>query len=105
MKMRLTVDIDEMNYAEIIRFVLPYVKKEDIPIPAKILETAGNPGVLEGFLKLIPKKAQDEMVLKLVEKNKQRFINKAQTIAANRGMHVVVSDISLKENEDEVVVI
>lgn len=103
MKFRVTVDIDELNYAEVIRAVLPYVKKEDIPIPEMVLNAAEAPGVIENFLKVIPQKAQDELVLKLVEKNKQRFINKGQNIAAKMGMTVKISDLSLKENTDAAV--
>ena len=40
MKLRLTVDIDEINYAQLIRAILPYVKKEDIPLPEAVLNAA-----------------------------------------------------------------
>ena len=37
MKFRLTIDIDELNYAQAIRAILPFVKKEDIPLPEMVL--------------------------------------------------------------------
>ena len=50
MKFRLTIDIDELNYAQAIRAILPFVKKEDIPLPEMVLSAAESPGVLENFL-------------------------------------------------------
>ncbi len=104
MKLRLTVDIDEINYAQLIRAILPYVKKEDIPLPSAVLSAAEAPGVLENFLKFIPKEKQDEMVLKLIEKNKVRMIARAHKAADKMGVEMTVSDLSLTEREDEFIV-
>ncbi|MCM1524097.1 MAG: hypothetical protein NC120_06525 [Ruminococcus sp.] len=104
MKLRLTVDIDEINYAQMIRAILPYVKKEDIPLPETVLNAAASPGVLENFLKFIPKDKQDELVLKLIEKNKVRMIARARKLADKAGVDAVISDISLRERRDEYVV-
>lgn len=104
MKLELKIDIDEINYAQFLRAVLPYVKKEDIPLPEAVINAAEAPGVLENFLRFIPKEKQDEIVLKLVEKNKVRMIARAHNIADKLGVEVQISDISLKEKEDEVIV-
>lgn len=68
MKFRLTIDIDELNYAQAIRAILPFVKKEDIPLPEMVLSAAESPGVLENFLKFIPREKQDELILKTFDK-------------------------------------
>lgn len=104
MKLRLTVDIDEINYAQLIRAILPYVKKEDIPLPEAVLNAAEAPGVLENFLRFIPKDKQDDLVLKLIEKNKVRMIARAHKLADKAGVDVTISDIELKERTDDVVV-
>lgn len=104
MKLRLTVDIDEINYAQLIRAILPYVKKEDIPLPEAVMNAAEAPGVLENFLKFIPKEKQDELVLKLMEKNKVRMIARAHKLADKAGIDAVISDIKLAEREDDVIV-
>ncbi len=104
MKLRLTVDIDEINYAQLIRAVLPYVKKEDIPLPSAVLNAAETPGVLENFLKFIPQDKQDELVLKLIEKNKVRMIARAHRLADKLGVDMTISDVSLTEREDEFIV-
>ena len=51
MKLELKIDIDEINYAQLIRAIIPYIKREDIPLPEKVLSAAETPGVLENFLK------------------------------------------------------
>lgn len=104
MKLRLTVDIDEINYAQLIRAILPYVKKEDIPLPEAVLNAAEAPGVLENFLRFIPKDEQDDLVLKLIEKNKVRMIARAHKLADKAGVDVTISDIELKERTDDVIV-
>ena len=104
MKLRLTVDIDEINYAQMIRAILPYVKKEDIPLPEKVIDAAASPGVLENFLKFIPKEKQDELVLKIIEKNKVRMRARAHKLTDKAGVYAVISYISLKEREEEYIV-
>lgn len=104
MKLRLTVDIDEINYAQMIRAILPYVKKEDIPLPETVLSVAETPGVLENFLKFIPRDKQDELVLKIVEKNKIRMIARAHKLADKAGVDMQIYDISLLPREDDTVI-
>ncbi|MDD6991141.1 MAG: hypothetical protein PUI48_04860 [Oscillospiraceae bacterium] len=105
MKLELKIDIDEINYAQAIRALLPYIKKEDLPIPDMVKNAAETPGVLENFLKFIPKSKQDEILLKVFEKNKVRIIAKAHRVAENRGVDVTISDITLTEQTDDVVVL
>lgn len=105
MKFGLEIDIDEMNYAQLIRALLPFIKTEDIPLPRKVMEAAGTPGVLENFLKFIPKEKQDELVLKIFEKNKIRIIAKAHNLADKAGIDLSVSDIRLRERDDEVIIL
>lgn len=105
MKFELKIDIDELDYAQTIRALLPYIKKDDLPLPDMVRNAAETPGVLENFLKFIPKEKQDEMILKAFEKNKIRIIAKAHKMADKAGIDMKISDISLKEQTDDVVVI
>ena len=105
MKFELKIDLDELDYAQTIRALLPYIKKEDLPLPDMVRNAAETPGVLENFLKFIPKEKQDEMILKAFEKNKVRIIAKAHKMADKAGIDMKISDISLKEQTDDVVVI
>lgn len=100
MKLRLTVDIDRLNYAQLIRAILPYVKKDDIPLPDMVLDAAQTPGVLENFLKFVPQDKQDEIVLKIVEKNKDRMIARGHKLCDKAGVDVTISDLTLKERKD-----
>ena len=105
MKFELKIDIDEVNYAQAIRALLPYLKKEDLPLPEMVRNAAETPGVIENFLKFVPKSKQDEIILKVFEKNKNRIIAKAHNMADKRGVDIKISDISLKEQTDDVIVI
>ena len=95
MKFRLTIDIDELNYAQAIRA---------IPLPEMVLSAAESPGVLENFLKFIPREKQDELILKTFDKNKVRIIAKAHRTAAKYGVDMKISDVSLEERTDDVIV-
>lgn len=98
MKMRLTIDMDNVNYASIIRMILPYVKKEDIPaILNPVINRANEPGVLEGFLKLIPKSVQDKLVLDIFKKNRHRILRKGRQALEKVGIEADVTNLSLNE--------
>ena len=95
MKFRFTVDIDKIDYAQVIRAVLPYVN--DIPLPSAVLDAAEAPGVLENFLRFIPQEEQDRLVLSLFEKNSGRLTEAAVRFADKHGVDVSVSGLRLKE--------
>ena len=97
MKFRFTVDIDNVDYAQIIRAVLPYVNKADIPLPSAVLDAAEAPGVLENFLRFIPQEQQDKLVLSLFEKNSAKLSEAAVRFANKHGVDVSVSGLRLKE--------
>lgn len=97
MKFRFTVDIDNVDYAQIIRAVLPYVNKADIPLPSAVLDAAEVPGVLENFLRFIPQEQQDKLVLSLFEKNSAKLTDAAVRFADKHGVDVSVSGLRLKE--------
>ena len=99
MKYTLEIDFDEFEYAEAIRALLPYAKKGDIPLPDMVLSAAGSPGVLENFLRFIPKEEQDKMFLSLIEKNKERLANAAKKLADKNGMELNITDIRLKQHK------
>lgn len=101
MKMRLTLDMDNISYASIIRMLLPYIKKDDIPfILAPVIDHAAEPGVLENFLKLIPKSTQDEIVLDIVKKNRNRILGKGEMLMDRFGIEGDLIDLRLRKLED-----
>ena len=97
MKYTLEIDFDEFSYAEALRAILPYAKREDIPLPEMVLSAAETPGVLENFLRFIPKEEQDRIFLSLIEKNKDRLANAAKKLADKNGMELNITDIRLKK--------
>ena len=97
MKFRFTVDIDNVNYAQIIRAVLPYINKADIPLPSAVLDAAEAPGVLENFLRFIPQEEQDKLVLSLFEKNRAKLTDAAVRFADKHGVDANISRLKLEE--------
>ena len=97
MKFRFTVDIDNVDYAQIIRAVLPYVNKADIPLPSAVLDAAGAPGVLENFLRFIPQEQQDKLVLSLFEKNSAKLTEAAVRFADKHGVDANILGLRLEE--------
>ena len=97
MKFRFTVDIDNVNYAQIIRAVLPYVNKADIPLPSAVLDAAKAPGVLENFLRFIPQEQQDKLVLSLFEKNSAKLTDAAVRFADKHGVDSNILGLKLEE--------
>lgn len=97
MKFRFTVDIDNVNYAQIIRAVLPYINKADIPLPSAVLDAAEAPGVLENFLRFIPQEEQDKLVLSLFEKNSAKLTDAAVRFADKHGVDASISRLKLEE--------
>lgn len=97
MKFRFTVDIDNVNYAQIIRAVLPYINKADIPLPSAVLDAAEAPGVLENFLRFIPQEEQDKLVLSLFEKNSVKLTDAAVRFADKHGVDANISRLKLEE--------
>lgn len=97
MKFRFTVDIDNVDYAQIIRAVLPYVNKADIPLPSAVLDAAEAPGVLENFLRFIPQEQQDKLVLSLFEKNSGKLTEAAVRFADKHGVDANISGLRLEE--------
>ena len=97
MRFRFTVDIDNVEYAQIIRAVLPYVNKADIPLPSAVLDAAEAPGVLENFLRFIPQEQQDKLVLSLFEKNSAKLTDAAVRFADKHGVDANISGLRLEE--------
>jgi hypothetical protein len=95
MKFRLNIDFDGVNYAQIIRALLPYVNKADIPLPEAVVNAAGSPGVLENFLRFIPAEEQDRIVLSIFEKNKDRLASGAVKLADRNGVDVNIQNLTL----------
>lgn len=53
---------------------------------------------------IYPREKQDELILKTFDKNKVRIIAKAHRTAAKYGVDMKISDVSLEERTDDVIV-
>ncbi|MGN0643189.1 MAG: hypothetical protein ACI4JJ_08575 [Huintestinicola sp.] len=107
MKMTLKIDIDEINYGELISALMPYVDLTALPLPDAVKQAAGQPyasSIINNFLKFVPKEKQDELVLKLFEKNRDNIIAAAHKLALKHDVQMEISDVSLSERPDGIVV-
>lgn len=98
--------LDEVDYSELINFIMPYVKWEEMNVPTVLKQLAMSPGAsaaISKFLKIMPKDKQDELVIYLIEKNKDRVIAAIHRAAENRNVHVKVADFSVTNQPDVVV--
>lgn len=97
MKFRFSVDIDKVNYAQVIRALLPYIDKSELPLPSAVLDAAEAPGVLENFLRFVPQEQQDKLVLSLFEKNAGRITDAVVRFADKHGVEAEISGLKLEE--------
>ncbi|MGN1135868.1 MAG: hypothetical protein ACI4SF_06575 [Oscillospiraceae bacterium] len=97
MKFRFSVDIDNVNYAQMIRALLPYIDKSEIPLPSAVLDAAEAPGVLENFLRFVPQEQQDKLFLSLFEQNSSRITDAVVRFADKHGVEADISELKLEE--------
>ncbi|MGN0553492.1 MAG: hypothetical protein ACI4I1_08915 [Oscillospiraceae bacterium] len=97
MKFKFTVDIDNINYAQMIRALLPYIDKSEIPLPSAVLDAAEAPGVLENFLRFVPQEQQDKLFLSLFEQNSGRITDAVVRFADKHGVEANISGLKLEE--------
>lgn len=103
MKMRLSIDIEDISYAGLIALVSEYADWSSIPAPMGLMQSSLSSGTVSAMLELIPKDKQDELVMKIFSGNKDRIINMAERLADKKGLEMKISDISLTECMDEAV--
>ena len=107
MKMTLRIDIDDMDYGELISALLPYLNMDSLPLPDAVKQAAGQPyasSIINNFLKFVPKEKQDDIVLRLFESNRVNIIGAANKAALKHDVHLDISDVSLTERNDDVIV-
>lgn len=85
-----------MDYAGLLRALMPHLKRADIPLPDAVIDAASKKGVIEGFLRFIPRKKQDEMVVGIVNKNRSRIIRRGEKIAEGWGIPLKIGDLHMR---------
>lgn len=98
--------LDNVDYGELINYLMPHIKWEEMNVPAVLKQLAMSPGAagaIRNFLKIMPKDKQDELVIYLIEKNKDRIIAAIHRAAENRDVHVKVADFGVTNQPDVVV--
>ena len=95
--MKLTVEINDMDYGALIAMMLPIVRDklaEQDGTAAAILSKLAKlpPDTARKMVNLLPRDTQDEIVVLLLNKNKGRVISAASDYAGKNGLSFRIDD-------------
>lgn len=100
--MKITLDIKDLDYGALIAALLPTVHeriaKEEKSFVNKIILklTALSPATVQKMVNLLPKETQDEIVLLLIQKNKEKILDLVDQIAKDHHVSFRVEDFRVE---------
>ena len=93
--MKITLEVDELDYGSLIAALLPMVhekmEKEESSVANKIILklTSLSPSIVKKMVNLMPKETQNEIVVLLINKNRDKILSLVENLAKE-------NEISLK---------
>ncbi|MBQ3489813.1 MAG: hypothetical protein IJA86_04415 [Clostridia bacterium] len=100
--MKITLEIKDMDYGALIAALLPTVHdiigKEEKSFVNKILLklTALPPATVQKMVNLLPRETQDEIVVLLVSKNKEKILEFADHLAKEKNISFCISNFQVE---------
>ena len=100
--MKITLDIQELDYGALIAALLPTVHdriaKEESSFIHKILLklTALPPATVKKMVNLLPRETQDEIAVLLVQKNKEKILAAVDKLAKEKNVSFRVNDFRVE---------
>ena len=98
--MKITLEIDDLDYGSVIAALLPMVhekleKDDDGSVGSKILSklTALSPSVAKKMVNLLPKDTQNEIVVLLINKNKEKILDVVTNLAKKKEVSVQIGNL------------
>jgi hypothetical protein len=97
--MKITLEIEELDYGSVAAALLPMVhekfEKEDGSVGTKILSklTALSPAVAKKMVNLLPRDTQNEIAVLLINKNKEKIVELATELAAEKNISVKIGNL------------
>ena len=97
--MKITLEIEDLDYGAVAAALLPAVherlEKEDGSVGTKILSklTALSPSIAKKMVNLLPAETQNEIAVLLINKNKDKILEAAENLAAEKGISVRIKDL------------
>lgn len=100
--MKITLNIDNINYESIIDRFIPFLKgraETDNNVLLKTIVAILNmPGDLpKKTLNALPQEMKDELVIYIINKNKERISVFMQDALANKGFELKISDLEIEK--------
>jgi hypothetical protein len=98
-RMKITLEIDDLDYGSVIAALLPMVhekfEKDDGSVSNKILAklTALSPSIAKKMVNLMPKDTQNEIVVLLINKNKEKILDVVTNLAKKKEVSVQIGNL------------
>ena len=97
--MKITLEIDDLDYGSVIAALLPMVheklERDDGSVSNKILAklTALPPSIAKKMVNLMPKETQNEIVVLLINKNKEKILDLVTKLAKKKEISVQIGNL------------
>ena len=95
--MKITLEIDDLDYGSVIAALLPMVhekieKGDDGSVGNKILSklTALSPSIAKKMVNLLPKDTQNEIVVLLINKNRDKIVELVTKLANDKEISLAI---------------
>lgn len=97
--MKITLEINDLDYGSVVAALLPMVheklEKEDGSVTNKILSklTAVSPSIAKKMVNLLPKETQNEIVVLLINKNKDKILDLVTKLAEKKDVSLQIGNL------------
>ena len=101
--MKITLEIEDLDYGSVAAALLPTVhekfEKEDGSVGTKILSklTALSPSIAKKMVNLLPRETQNEIAVLLINKNKEKIVEIAMKLAAEKNISVKIGNLEAED--------
>lgn len=100
--MIIRIKIDNIDYASVLKVLAPLISKvntsADDNKAGKLIGMLGKGGISSGMLSLIPQETKDNMLITLVNGQKESILKLIRGLLKKHGIGVDVEDIELSED-------
>jgi hypothetical protein len=99
--MELKLKVNRINYGNLAEKFLPMLSdklaKEEGAIPRLLSKLAAlSPGMAKGMLNVLPDETKNEMVVYLINKNKQQILDGFARYMREQGIDIEIGDLSIE---------
>ncbi len=97
--MKITLEIDELDYGALVAALLPTVhekmEKEEHSVTNKIILklTSLSPAIVKKMVNLLPRETQDEIVVLLINKNRDKIPVLVENLAKEKDIALKISNL------------